>query len=123
MATQYTESIKYRRLDENGDYTFGKPNEFLTGLEALTQAIQTRLKVIKGEWWEGDYTALPFMSEIVGKVRNDKSRLDLMVIRRITDTVGVISVSEVQSTLSGRRYTFSCKVKTVYGETRVEVGT
>lgn len=122
MATQYTESIKYRKLDENGDYMFGKSNEFLTGLEAMTQAIQTRLKVIKGEWWEGDNTALPFMSEIIGNVRTDKSQLDLMVIQRITDTIGVISVSDVQSSLVGRIYRFSCKVKTVYGETYVEVG-
>lgn len=123
MAVQYTESVKYRKLDSEGDYTFGHSNEFLEGLEALTQAIKTRLKVIRGEWWEGDDTALPYMTEILGKANGDKNKLDLMVIHRITDTVGVLSVTDVKSSILGRAYSFSCKVKTVYGTTTIEVNT
>lgn len=121
MATQYTNGIKYRKLDENGDYMIGRANEFHEGLEAMAQAIKTRLKAIQGEWWEGDSTALPFMSEIIGTTRKDKSQLDLMVIHRITDTIGVISVENIKSSLEGRTYSFSCDVKTIYGNTSIEV--
>ena len=33
--------MKYRKLDENGDYTFGRRNEMLEGTEAVAQAVKT----------------------------------------------------------------------------------
>ena len=44
---------KYRRLDANGDMTFGRGAEsFAQGVEAVRQAIETRLRLLRGEWWE-----------------------------------------------------------------------
>ena len=123
MAQQntYTENLIYRRLDENDDYVMGVQGEMLTGLEAMAQALKTRLRVIYGEWWEGDDTALPYIPSILGKKNVSREALDLRVIARIMDTVGVLSVSNIKSSMTGRRYSFSCTVKTVYGETTAEV--
>ena len=123
MAQQatYTENISYRRLDENDDYVMGVQGELLTGVEAMAQALKTRLRVVLGEWWEGDNTALPYFPSILGKKNVSREALDLKVIARIMDTVGVLSVSNIKSSMTGRNYSFSCTVKTVYGETTAEV--
>ena len=124
MLAQYTTNLKYRKLDENGDMIFGHgDNDFLYGLEAMAQVVQTRLKAIYQEWWEGDETALPWFTDILGARASSlkKDEVDLMVIERLMDTIGVVSVSDIESSFSNRHYSFSCKVQTVYGETTAEV--
>lgn len=124
MLAQYTTNLKYRKLDENGDMIFGHgDNDFLYGLEAMAQVVQTRLKAIYQEWWEGDETALPWFTDILGAraFSLKKDEIDLMVIERLMDTIGVVSVSDIESSFSNRHYSFSCKVQTVYGETTAEV--
>ena len=125
MAEQanYTEHLIYRKLDENGDYMIGTQGEMLTGLEAIAQAIKTRLRVVRGEWWESDNGALPYFSGIMGQKGVSQSALDLQVIARIMDTVGVINVYDISSSFEDRKYRFSCKVRTVYGTTTAEVNT
>lgn len=119
----YTNGVKYRRLDDDGDMLFGHgEQDFIRDLDAMRQAIQTRLKVIRGEWWEGDATAIPYFG-ILGSKSYGKADIDLVIINRIMDTYGVIEVSETISELKDRRYTFSCKVGTVYGETYLSIGT
>lgn len=120
MNAQYTTNLKYRKLDENGDMIFGHGEaDFLTGLDAMGQVVQTRLKAVRDEWWEGDPTALPWITEILGaRLSNyQKDRIDLMIIERLMDTVGINSVSDIESSFVNRKYTFSCKVQTAYGET------
>lgn len=124
MNATYETQLSYRLLDENGDMTFGAPSsEIISGLDAMKQALKTRLAAVKGEWWEGDRTAIPYLPDILGAVVTPRTKdtIDLMVINRIMDTIGVISVSEVNSSISNRRYHFSCNVQTVYGETIAEV--
>ena len=124
MNSQYLTQLTYRKLDENGDMIFGATSGgFLSDLDAMRQVIQTRLRSIRDEWWEGDPTALPWFPEILGGRATEERRqaFDLMAIDRIMDTVGVIGVSDVQSSVANHRYRFSCKVQTVYGTTTAEV--
>ena len=124
MNAQYTTQLTYRKLDESGDMIFGATsNGSLTGLDAMRQVLQTRLRAIRDEWWEGDRTALPWFPEILGGRATEERRqaFDLMVVDRIMDTVGVIGVSEVRSAITARHFHFSCKVQTVYGTTTAEV--
>lgn len=121
----YLYDMKYRPIDESGDMIIGDGAEYLTGLKAIRQALDTRLKTYKGEWWEGDDdTALPLFTEIMGMLRTEanRERIDLLIIDRIIDTVGVLSVSNVESEyLAGRKYSFRCTVNTVYGSTTLGV--
>lgn len=126
MLAQYETQLKYRRIDENGDMIFGHGNaDFLSDAEAMRQVLQTRLAACEGEWWEGDAGALPYFNGILGSATTDENReaIDLMVIDRIMDTRGVISVFDVESMVTNRNYSFKCKVQTVYGVIEAEVNT
>lgn len=126
MDAQYETQLKYRRLDDGDDMLFGANGTgFLEGLPAMRQVLQTRLRAIAGEWWEGDDGALPYMTEYVGAIPTQAKRnaLDLMVVERILDTRGVISVDNIKSGYSNRHYHFTCDVSTVYGTTQAEVST
>ena len=50
--------MQYRILDENGDYTLGQ-NSMKKDKEAVAQAIQTRLGLLYGQWWENTEDGLP----------------------------------------------------------------
>lgn len=124
MKAQYETNLVYRGLDENGDMRLGDSNAHLSKLEAMAQVLKTRLAAVEGEWWEGDEGAIPYFGgEILGALNSPqrKDTIDLMVIDRIMNTVGVIGVDNVESSISNRQYHFTCKVHTVYGDTTAEV--
>jgi hypothetical protein len=84
--------VKYRKLDLDGDYTFGRRNEFCTDVEAVAQAVRTRLLLLKGEWWENTIDGTPFFEEVAGQFFSsieDASQVDLVFSERITGTQGV----------------------------------
>ena len=81
-------SVKYRRLI-NGDYSFGRNNgDFLTGIDAVSQAIRTRLLLLKGEWWEDTEQGLPLFQSILGQYETQP--IDLLVQDTISNTKDVI---------------------------------
>ena len=124
MIAQYETSLACRKRDENGDMLFGNSlNDYVGGLEAMVLVIQSRLRAIQGEWWEGDETALPYFGEILNAYQTEKNRaiIDLMVVERIMDTRGVVSIPDVHSQYIGRKYVFQCTVNTLYGTAPVEV--
>ena len=125
MKAQYETNLVCRAMDEDGDMRFGEgQNGQLHTLDAMKQVLKTRLGAVAGEWWEGDEGAIPYFDgNVLGAIASEKTKdaVDLLVINRIMDTVGVISVSEVNSTIQNRRYHFQCKVQTIYGTTVAEV--
>lgn len=125
MKAQYETNLVCRAMDENGDMRFGEgQNSQLHNLEAMKQVLKTRFGAVEGEWWEGDEGAIPYFGGgIFGAVASGKVKdtIDLMIINRIMDTVGVIGVSDVISSIENRRYQFTCTVQTVYGTTTAEV--
>ena len=124
MQAQYETRLIYRGLDDNGDYVWGNSmNDMLSGQNAMRQVIQTRLGAIAEEWWEGDSTALPYFTEILGAPGGveRQRRIDLMVISRLLDTVCVLKVTDFQSSYENRKYQATCNVLTVYGNIAAEV--
>ena len=124
MQAQYETQLLYRRMDEDGDIVFGAPgNGFIDGQNAMLQVLKTRIAACEGEWWEGDDTAIPWFTDVLGSmsIQDVIDEIDLMVVNRIMDTVGVNSVSDINSYVENRVYHFSCKVSTVYGEVDLEV--
>ena len=123
MDNSYDTDLKYRAIRDD-DVLFGHgEDDFLHGIDAMAQVLRTRLRALEDEWWEGDDTALPYYTEILGGPATEASQdaIDLMVIDRIMDTVGVLAVSDVTSSIEDRHYSFSCRVQTIYGETEAEV--
>jgi hypothetical protein len=117
-------SVKYRKLDSNGDYSFGFGNSnFLTGLEATTQAIKTKLNLFEGEWWENIADGLPFFQAIAGQIgtADEKSAIDLLIKNRILDVDGVTGIETFTSTWDGetRAYSMAATVNTEYGTAEV----
>jgi hypothetical protein len=113
-------AIIYRKLDENGDYTFGRRDEFYSDVEAVAQAVKTRLLHFRGEWWENIRDGTPFFQDVAGQFfasSNAASRVDLIFSQRINGTTGVLEITEFDSRIDPqtRTYSASITVRTIYG--------
>ena len=118
-------SMKYRRLDKNGDYVLGSGNNnFLEGTEAVAQAVSTRLRLLRGEWWEDLEDGLPLWQEILGNSGSDQhlTYVDNLITQRIFNTPGVVQIIDYQGIWdsASRQYSFSAKINTSYSETTIE---
>lgn len=113
--------MKYRRISQTGDYVFGYGNtSFVTDLEAVRQAILTKLKLFQGEFWEDLDDGLPFFQQIAGS--RDKDTIDMLIRSRILATPKVISIQTFTSKIiEGRRYMATISINTAYGTTTVGV--
>ena len=108
--------MRYRALDENGDMTFGGNNKnFLKDIKAVIQAIKTRLKLLKGEWWENAEAGFPLFQDILGNY--DKLKIKNRIVERIQQTQGVLSVADIEIEYENRKFNFNCTVSTIYGDT------
>lgn len=108
----------YRRLDENWDYCFGRgKKDYLTDLDAVAQAIKSRLLLLYGEWWEDLAEGLPLFEQIIGgpATPSNKNAIDIIIRDRIADTQGVLSVVSFESSFADRAYKFTAYVETIYG--------
>lgn len=117
--------MKYRKLDEYGDYVLGGRGHFLTGREAVGQAIRTRLLLLLGEWWEDPEDGLPLFEKILASFHGeDVSDIDLIISERILGTQNVTGLAEFESKydLSTRQYTAFCMVDTEFGTVGLEIG-
>jgi hypothetical protein len=113
--------MKYRRLSPTGDYTFGFGNtSFISGVDALAQAINTKLKLFQGEWWENTKEGLPFFQGIAGQ--SNIAVTDLLIKTRILETPNVISIASYQSSIDSlRHYTATATINTTYGQIQTGV--
>jgi hypothetical protein len=111
--------MKYRKLDENGDYTFGQRDEFYYDTEAVAQAVKTRLLLLYGEWWEDTTDGTPLFEEVLGRrFRTDgrPAEVDLVFSERITTTQGVTEITSFDSGINSntRGYWADITIKTIY---------
>lgn len=107
--------MRYRRLDANGDATFGRSaaNILVDSPEAVAQAVRTRLLLQTGEWFLDTSDGTAWSDKIEGK--SDATR-DLEIKARILGTPGVTEIVSYQSTLdSQRRFTVSSTINTQFG--------
>ena len=116
--------MQYRRLDENGDYSFGRGSQdFISGTLAVSQAIKTKLLLFEGEWWENIKEGLPLFQNILGGSGSSESLsgVDLLIQDRIANTPGVRSISNYTRTFEYRSYSVTCDVSTSFGDATIEV--
>lgn len=113
--------MKYRKLDANGDYTFGTGGDFFQNTqEAVAQAILTRLRLWKGEWFIDITDGTPWNEEVLGK-RYKTRNPDGAIKSRILGTEGVLEIISYSSTFDGntRSLSVQCTVNTIYGQTAI----
>lgn len=110
--------MKYRALDLDNDYSFGKSmQEFKIDSDAVVQAINTNLKLLKGEWWENIDEGFPLFQNVLANSGSSDhiKAVDILVKERILSTEGVKEIVGFNSVFVNRRYSASCSVKTKFG--------
>lgn len=116
-------AMKYRQLDSSGDYVMKNSQAFLTGTDAVVQAITTNLKLLKSEWWESLSEGLPLFQSILGQpgTPDNIKATNLIIQERILGTQGVTKITSFASTYVNRQYAITqCVVDTIYGTVTVE---
>ena len=113
--------MRYRREDDNGDYTFGQGDDtwLINSPEAVAQAIKTRFELWYGQWFLDTTEGTPWIQSVLGKQRPEV--YNLAIRQRILETAGVSSITAFDTTVntSTRRVTFTATVETLYGITTV----
>lgn len=116
--------MRNRVLTETGDYSFGKNQEdYITGKEAIAQAIKTKVLLFYGEWWENIGIGIPMFQSIVGQMNPEALKISssLLIKKRIEELQEVTSVDNVEVSREGRTLKFSITVTTTEGQVSVEV--
>jgi hypothetical protein len=113
--------MRYRRLDENGDYSFGNgANDFWQDEpDAVAQAVLTRLHLYQGEWFLATADGTPWDTRILGK-RTDSTR-DPAIKARILGTKGMKEISLYSSNLDrdARAFTVNANLTTIYSASTI----
>lgn len=113
--------MRYRREDQNGDYTFGQGDDtwLINSPECVAQAIKTRFELWYGQWFLNVTTGTPWIQSVLGK--QSPEVYNIAIRQRILETEGVLSITEFDTTLNTatRRVTFTATVETLFGTTTV----
>jgi hypothetical protein len=111
--------MKYRKLDQNGDYQFGNSGEFFhNDPKGVAQAIETRLLLMTGEWFLDSNEGTAYNPGIVGY--GTAATRDPAVIDRILGTPGVLEIVQYSSSVDKNRFfRVDALVSTIYGRTLV----
>ena len=109
--------MRYRKLDANGDYSFGgNSNNFLTDKEAVRQAVITRLRLLLYEWWENLEDGLPLWQQIMAQ--RDRNKAEQVIRERMVQTPHVMGLISFQRDWNNetRSLTITALFQTEYGE-------
>jgi hypothetical protein len=111
--------MRYRKLDSNGDYTFGKQdgNFHSNSPEAVAQAVKTSLGLSQGEWFLDTGVGVPYSTQVLGM---GNVPLHNQIIREaILNVPGVKSILSYSNSYDpvNRFSSITCTLNTVYGST------
>lgn len=114
--------MRYRRLDEDGDMTFGSQQaDFLRNTpETVAQAVLTRLRLWLGEWFIDQSEGTPYQQAVLGK--NTRDSVAPAMRARIIETQGVKSLDAFEFLFDAeeRKATINATITTVYGQVVVQ---
>ena len=114
--------MRYRMLDANGDYSFGRgqANYYRDQPEAVGQAVMTRLKLRLKEWFLDKTEGMDWDNKVLGKFT--ASTRDVTIIAKTIQTQGVDRITSYSSNLNRDTRGFSVQIglDTIYGPTKIE---
>jgi hypothetical protein len=109
--------MRYRRLDENGDMTFGQSqgNFFINQPEAVAQLVMTRLRLDLGAWFYDMSDGTAWKTAVLGE-RTQQTR-DIIVIDRVRNTEGMEQIDSYGSRMDPdeRTWDAAMQITTVFG--------
>lgn len=112
----------YRKLDDDGDYSFGhgSANFWKDVPEAPAQAVMTRLHLNVGEWFLDTREGMAWKTRVLDKRTADTR--DPTIRARVLGTEGVTRITAYSSDLDRdtRAFTVSATIDTEYGSTTIE---
>lgn len=116
--------MRYRRLDDSGDMTFGNGQaDFLRDSpEAVTQSILTRLRLWVSEWFLDVTEGTPYQQAALGMRKSET--IGPAIRTRILETEGVNDIEEFEVSINpdSRTATVATVINTIYGQSNfVEV--
>ena len=119
-----TPIITYRQLGPNNDPYWGQGQaNYLSNLQAVEQAIYTRLLLLQNEWWANTSDCLPLWQGVLafGASQRGQQQMELMISSRILGTPYVISLSSVAVPFNPttRSFGYSASVSTQFGQFNV----
>jgi len=113
--------MRYRREDDDGDYTFGQGDDtwLINSAEAVAQAVKTRFLLWYGQWFLDTTAGTPWIQSVLGKQKPET--YNLAIRQRILETQGVNSIQSFNTDVNTttRRVTFTATIDTIYGTTTV----
>ena len=114
----------YRKISNNDVLFGGGTTNFISGAEAIAQAIKTKLLLLYGEWWENAELGTPFIQAILGQYESEdlKKAASQLIEKRVKEVEGVVSVSDLEFSFSARNMKIKGTVETESdGSVTVEV--
>lgn len=113
-------NITYLLLDANYDPVFD-PGAALSDIDAVTQAIKTRLSLFLGQWWENLNLGLPVFTVILGQLASARgiAAMQAVIQQNILGTPYVTGVTSVNVNFSNGRLTYTATAQTSFGTTTV----
>ncbi|MCA8120426.1 hypothetical protein LGN07_17025 [Burkholderia cepacia] len=114
--------MRYRKLDADDDYVFGgSANDFLVNTpEAVGQAVLTRLRLHRGEWFLDTTVGMPWETDVIGKYTTGTA--DAAIRACILGTTGVVEITAYASSRDSdtRALNVTATITTLYGTTTIE---
>lgn len=110
----------YRQLSETGDYTLGNRNAYISGVNAVQQAVLTRLRQLIYEWWEDLTDGVPYWQKIIAQRNIDEAQK--LIRDRIAQTRHVVAILTFDTDWNNetRRLTISAGIQSEYGIFSIE---
>lgn len=106
--------MRYRQMTPEGDYRFGYGTNFLSNTpETVAQAVLTRMRLYKKEWFLDDREGLD-LDNVLGY--GTQGTRDREVQQRILGTTGVTGIAAYSSQVSVRGFTVGVTIDTLYGQ-------
>ena len=108
-----------RPADSSGDILpVLSTRDMLSGPETAAQLVKYRLSLLAGEWWETPEAGFFILEQMrEGRITEaDVGALSSAVTAYIRETDGVRDVENVRFSAEGRRFSWSCEVRTEEGK-------
>ncbi len=113
--------MRYRRLDDDGDMTFGSQQaNFLRDTpETVAQAVVTRLDLWFGEWFLDQIEGTPYVQAALGKYTAET--IEPAIRQRILETENVIAITGfgLQFDPDTRKVNIQATIDTAFGPATV----